>query len=621
MVRTLYTTPDCVLIRGCELTGIKSTGRSDGGALEIRTSELRLVDSTFSGCEALQYYGGGFYVACKMIFLRCCGRFCSALVGTFFAIERNVAGPHELSQGTMFCCGFTEMAPIKNERSNAGIYVGREVVPFFNHFNISHNMLYPTGDAVSSARGVAIYALGTGAGFNCSYLTLVNNTGNGIVDCGDGVRVQTPNPPVFKYANIVQNDAAHGVVYATIYGYILSDCVFVGNKGNFDLFCSVVEGKTFRVSFKLTNCFFDSSPPAAMYSIVANVITATTTSTYEIGHLHNSGCPAALQYRSNTFQATSLFSETRKLTGTGRSVRTQALGRSVPPVTAGIDRSDVIGGAGPNGRSVLFAVTERTLGSTRRAGDSHNIGETRIVRPSIFIESQSFVASAMTQTHANTGSGLCVRTQSIIGSAPGVLTRAMSPSTDYISIHSVGSPNASDPSDRSDSAVGTVPGSTPRSSIRIPDPLVTVSVEPLSLGLALPGPDRAAEESEVGGGVIGGVAAGAVILITAVILFVFFVFFHHRRDRQYSKSVEEEENGGPQSTTGYQKDEDDHEYENVLSAEAHGSLRAEGREGREGGTFHSREPGHEYENVLSNGAGNGRRPVAADAIADDPHEG
>jgi hypothetical protein len=339
-----------------------------------------------------------------MIFIRCCGRFCSALAGTFFAIESEVAGPHELSQGTMFCCGLKKTW--SSGKNNAGVYVGRNIVPFFNHFNISHNVLYPYGTLeshedmyISSARGVAIYGMNSGAGFNCSFLTAVNNSGHAIIDCGmdtaDGRQAQ---PPVFNFANIVQNHATTGFgsVYATILGYVLSDCVFLGNSGGSDLYCSENKADHFRKNFKLTNCFFSRPLTSGIYDIVNGVVTQTTTATYAIGHLHNEGCPAALQYASNTFKATSFYSGTRRLTETNRLVPTQATGHSDRAVTAGMDLSQKCGRTNSNGGSLFFAVTDLTVRPSHRMDDSQcsetqEIGESGILVGTQYIESAILV--------------------------------------------------------------------------------------------------------------------------------------------------------------------------------------------------------------------------------------
>jgi hypothetical protein len=86
------------------------------------------------------------------------------------------------------------------------------------------------------------------------------------------------------------------------------------------------------------------------------------------------------------------------------------------------------------------------------------------------------------------------------------------------------------------------------------------------------------------------IGAGVVIVIIGVIVCIFFAFIRSRSGCDYSESIEEkdekdEKDDTLQSTDIYDQGDDDHEYENVLSADAHASQRT----GEiEEGTFHSR---------------------------------
>jgi hypothetical protein len=191
---------------------------------------------------------------------------------------------------------------------NGGIYLSHYSLAFFIHFNFTSNLVTQNSSSVSQGRGAAIYGLYTPAGFNCSYLTLVNNSGNSIVDFG------SPNLPRIIYANLISNacSSGFGVIYASTYGIALINCVFIGNTGGGDLYRSTGPNGSFT-NFQLTNCFFSRSPNSNIYTVVANVVTSTTTATYVIGHFNTQICPAEIISNSEIFPLSSTHCPTKDI--------------------------------------------------------------------------------------------------------------------------------------------------------------------------------------------------------------------------------------------------------------------------------------------------------------------
>jgi hypothetical protein len=297
-----------------------------GGAAHITAKELDLIDTSFDNCSSPSE-GGALYLNCTLIFVRCCGRFCTARTGTFLRIADGSTGPHELSQGTMFCCGYKKAWADENGNNVGGIYLGKQATPFFHHFNLSSNVLRREG-GIYTGRGAAIYAIDSGAGFNCTYLTVHNNSGNTIIDVGGNAwycgNTTYPCPSGyiarFTNANIVSNVGSSGfaIVYATVYGMVLTNCIFLKNSGAVDLWRSVTSSAYggWGTQFQLTNCVFDRSPAATYYTVVSNVKVNSVTATYTIGHLNISGCYAPFTYQSGTFSQSAVFGPTSSIAPT-----------------------------------------------------------------------------------------------------------------------------------------------------------------------------------------------------------------------------------------------------------------------------------------------------------------
>jgi hypothetical protein len=256
-----------------------------------------------------------------------------------------------------------------------------------------------------------------------------------------------------------------------------------------------------------------------------------------------------------------------------------------------------------NGRSFFFAVTDPPPGPTHRMDDSHRNETKRISESDILVQTQYTESEAFGMTDSNGRSFFFAVTDP----PPG-------PTHRIDDSHS-GETQRIVESDILLRTEVTLLSVTPPSVVSATDPVATVLGEPFPLGL--PDPNSVGEESALGGGVLAGIGAGVVIVIIGVIVWICFVFAHRRSDREHSESIKEND-GELQSTDVYDQGDDDHEYENVLSADAHSSQRTEEVEE---GTFHSRESGHEYENVLSNEAPNGQQRVGRDLMADDRHEG
>jgi hypothetical protein len=256
--------------------------------------------------------------------IRCCGRFCSAQTGTFLYLDCTSNAAHEFSQDTIVYCGHQKNWAI-SAIQNGGIYLSSHSLAFFNHFNFTSNLVTQDELSVPQGRGAAIYGLSTSAGFNCSYLTLVNNSGNVIVDFG------SPNLPRIIYANIISNACSIGfaIVHASTYGIALINCIFIGNTGGSDLYRSAGTGQT---NFQLTNCFVSRSPNTDFYTVVANVVTSTTTATYVIGHFNTQICPAAVIFSSETFSFSAMQSPTKDIEATQLLPVSKGLfARTAPP--------------------------------------------------------------------------------------------------------------------------------------------------------------------------------------------------------------------------------------------------------------------------------------------------
>jgi hypothetical protein len=135
-------------------------------------------------------------------------------------------------------------------------------------------------------------------------LTLRNNTGNAIIDGGN------PNPPIFNFVNAVSNrpNDGYGVFYATRFGFILSDCVFVDNLGRELFRSSETETYVLGAPFRLTNCFLDGRPSMAYYTVVADVITRTKAKTHTMVAFETEVCDVEMEHASPEFAPTAVFS-------------------------------------------------------------------------------------------------------------------------------------------------------------------------------------------------------------------------------------------------------------------------------------------------------------------------
>jgi hypothetical protein len=262
-----------------------------------------------------------------------------------------------------------------------------------------------------------------------------------------------------------------------------------------------------------------------------------------------------------------------------------------------------------NGRSFFFDVSDPQLGPTHWVDDSHRNETKRISESDILVQTQYPESEEFGRTDSSGRSFFFDVTDLLLAPTHG-MDDSHRGETQRISESDILLRTAA-------ALLGVIP--PPVVSAR--DSVATVFGEPFPL--ALPDADSSGEESSLGSGVYAGIGAGVVIVIIGVIVWIFFVFIHHRSDRDYSESIGEKEEKDEkddtlQSTDIYDQGDDDHEYENVLSADAHASQRTEEVEE---GTFHTRESGHEYENVLSNEAPNGQQRVGRDLMADDRHEG
>jgi hypothetical protein len=299
----------CYSIRNCIFSKVSLTGLNDGGAVSVTGSELECLDTIFDECSS-QRFGGALYLLCKIVLIRCCGRFCTARTGTFLEIQDSTYGPHEFSQLTVVLCGHKKTWADGGTRQNGGIYLGRQARPFFKHVNMTSNIV-EVGTDLMSGRSAAIYGLYTSDGFNCTFVTLFNNSGNTVVDCGSTYLTR------FTYANLVQNSGPFGILYGSVYGLVLTYCVFLKNTGSFDIYLSDDDDATTNkeVPFILSHCYFDKLPGTASYTVVMDVITGVTHESFEIGHFHTSGCEAAVIYSSLPFSRTAAFSGSPPVSG------------------------------------------------------------------------------------------------------------------------------------------------------------------------------------------------------------------------------------------------------------------------------------------------------------------
>jgi hypothetical protein len=273
--------------------------------------------------------------------------------------------------------------------------------------------------------------------------------------------------------------------------------------------------------FRLTNCFFDHSQSTAIYTVVRNVITMTDTSTYAIGHLDNTGCPAVLQYASNTFMATSIYHETLRLTRTDTMMPTRAIRGSVAPVTTKITWSAGFGQTNANGQSVFCSSTGIRPRSTPRISDS-----------AAFYRTRSMAGPTMrVLTRAITGSDVFVETRSFVGSSASSMTGCVGPSAAWISTRSMGS------SDPPEATQGTAAGAASRSPIPATNPLPTVPDAPVPLKQSYSQTRTASEDIALGGGVIAIIATVFLILIIGLALCIFCVFVRRRRDSKDSTAI------------------------------------------------------------------------------------
>jgi hypothetical protein len=273
--------------------------------MSVTAQELDILDTMLDECKS-QNFGGGVYLVCKVVFLRCCGRFCTAWRGTLLHIQQSATGPQELNKSTVYCCGdLTSLTATAGDQTG-GIYVDAGVTPQFDHFNISSNRLKQDANSVPQGRGAAIYGLYSRTGFDCTFLTLYNNTGNTITDCGSVADAR------LTFANIVLNKGSSGlgIVYADNYGMILTNCVFLRNTGAWDLYRS---GGTGYVPFRLAHCFFDWPPLTDHYSVITDVVTSTTAPTHVIPHLDTAGCRAEIPFASDIWSQSSLLTPSRAI--------------------------------------------------------------------------------------------------------------------------------------------------------------------------------------------------------------------------------------------------------------------------------------------------------------------
>jgi hypothetical protein len=216
----------CLVVRECVFKDCHTShANDDGGAVLYNGEEFRAIDTTFDNCSVYAW-GGAICIQGKFVVLRCCGRLCTARVGTMIYFGKAYEGSSEFSQLTMHSCGIEKTWPTPDDVQTGGIYFDANAEPFFNHMNQTSNILVQNRDVIGEGRRAAIYSQKNRKGFNCTFLTLFNNSGNAIIDCGQGL------PARFSYANIILNFATDGftVVYSTIIGMILTQCIFLDNR-------------------------------------------------------------------------------------------------------------------------------------------------------------------------------------------------------------------------------------------------------------------------------------------------------------------------------------------------------------------------------------------------------
>jgi hypothetical protein len=537
----------CFSIRKCVFHLVQVTGANDGGAVSITGGELQCADTIFDECSSRRF-GGALFLKCKIILIRCCGRFCTARTGTFLEIQDGTYGPHEFSQATVVLCG-SPKTWADSGGQKGGLFLGRQARPFFNHLNMTSNSAEPE-DSLDSGRGAAIYGLHTSDGFNCTFLTLFNNSGHAIVDCGSVYLTR------FSYVNVVNNYGDYGIVYGSVHGLFLSHCIFVGNKGGGAIYRSDDPddpGK--ETPFILSNCYFDSSPGRGTYTVIESVFTGTTGPTHEIGHFHTSGCVAAIVFRSKTFTQTVGFSPTRDQLRSGGWPRTQPIRRSWTPAVSDPRPSSVFvsshGQSGTGYRSETGCFSE-SVGWGRASeiyfSDAHpSIGvfmASRLVRTSVAISS-----AVGGETVEFTSSESCLispfLSESLFQSSPDSRPRG------FFSASPTGSPST---------RAGTVT-QTGKHSVEASSTMVSTRV---------PDGQQLMEDSPpIGTGMVIGIVGGLLVLILLASLFTFL-----RLHRQQEHEIGEEENDLTRPDTQDSQMGGDifhsHEYVNVLASDDSG---------------------------------------------------
>jgi hypothetical protein len=274
------------------------SGSTNGGAISCSGPSLTVIDTTFDDCVTLNW-GGAVFIDGPLIMIRCCGLKCTARVGTMVLIEDYHAGPHEFSQTTFHACGRVLTWYESVKKQVGGVYIGTLSSSVFNHLNQTSNLAAQNTE-ITDGRGAAIY--GSSKAFACSWFTLVNNTGNVIVDS------MTQPLTRLTYANIVRNTASNllSVLYATITGMALNHCVFLGNTSPQLYYSKDSNGE--NIPFQLSHCYFDQSANDGLYNAVEDVVMNTEAMTNEIGHLDVEACPAEIPFSSLPFSQSHLFS-------------------------------------------------------------------------------------------------------------------------------------------------------------------------------------------------------------------------------------------------------------------------------------------------------------------------
>jgi hypothetical protein len=137
-------------------------------------------------------------------------------------------------------------------------------------------------ESVSQGRGAAFY-FSTAQSIECTYLTIVKNTGNAIVD------LNGPTATI-SFSNFVENHCSDGfgLVYANAGSGILNGCIFQRNQGGNEAFLIDSESQS---PFELSECIFDRSPSTRMYTVITNVQMGVVAATQELRQLEIAECP------------------------------------------------------------------------------------------------------------------------------------------------------------------------------------------------------------------------------------------------------------------------------------------------------------------------------------------